>query len=54
MPQSVNTIYKENNKVLGHNTDISGFELAMRGKNYDIKEKKYLFWELEELFLLLF
>jgi len=38
--QSVNTIYKENNKVLGHNTDISGFELAMRGKNYDIKEKK--------------
>ena len=37
--QSVNTIYKENNKVLGHNTDISGFELAMRGKNYDIKKK---------------
>ena len=23
--QSVNTIFKENNKVLGHNTDISGF-----------------------------
>jgi len=38
--QSVNTIYKENNKVLGHNTDISGFELAMRGKSYDIKGKK--------------
>ena len=38
--QSVNTIYKENNKVFGHNTDISGFELAMRGKNYDIKGKK--------------
>ena len=38
--QSVNTIYKENNKVLGHNTDTSGFELAMRGKNYDIKGKK--------------
>ena len=37
---SVNTIYKENNKVFGHNTDISGFELAMRGKNYDIKGKK--------------
>ena len=32
--QSVNKIYKENNKVLGHNTDISGFELAMRGKSY--------------------
>ena len=38
--QSVNTIYKENNKVFGHNTDISGFELAMRGKGYDIKGKK--------------
>ena len=38
--QSVNTIYKENNKVFGHNTDISGFELAMRGKSYDIKDKK--------------
>ena len=38
--QSVNTIYKENNKVLGHNTDISGFELAIRGKGYDIKDKK--------------
>ena len=38
--QSVNTIYKENNKVLGHNTDISGFELAIRGKNYDTKDKK--------------
>ena len=38
--QSVNTIYKENNKVFGHNTDISGFELAMRGKSYDIKDKR--------------
>ena len=38
--QSVNTIFKENNKVLGHNTDISGFELAIRKKGYNIKEKK--------------
>ena len=38
--QSVNTIYKENNKVFGHNTDISGFELAMKRKSYDIKGKK--------------
>jgi len=30
--QSVNTIYKENDKILGHNTDISGFELAIRKK----------------------
>ena len=38
--QSVNTIYKENNKVLGHNTDISGFELSIKKKSYDIKGKK--------------
>ena len=36
---SVNTIYKENNKILGHNTDISGFELAVRGKGYNLKNK---------------
>ena len=41
--QSVNTIYKERKKILGHNTDISGFELAIRKKGYDIKKKKYLF-----------
>ena len=38
--QSVNTVYKENNKIVGHNTDISGFELALRGINYDVKNKK--------------
>tara|TARA_Y100000590_G_scaffold387851_1_gene461747 strand:+ start:919 stop:1710 length:792 start_codon:yes stop_codon:yes gene_type:complete len=38
--QSVNTIFKENNKILGHNTDISGFELAIRGKGYVVKDKK--------------
>ena len=38
--QSVNTIYKRNNKIVGHNTDISGFELALRGLGYDVKNKK--------------
>ena len=38
--QSVNTIYKKNNKVIGHNTDVSGFELALKHINYDIKNKK--------------
>ena len=38
--QSVNTICKENNKIVGHNTDASGFELAIRKTNYDIKDKK--------------
>ena len=28
--QSVNTIYLDNNKVFGHNTDISGFELSIK------------------------
>ena len=41
--QSVNTIYKENNKVIGHNTDTVGFELGLRRINYDVKKKKYLF-----------
>ena len=38
--KSVNTIYKENNKVIGHNTDIAGFELSLRHFKYDVKDKK--------------
>ena len=38
--QSVNTIYKENDKVIGHNTDIAGFELGLRHFKYNVKEKK--------------
>jgi len=38
--QSVNTIYKENGKIIGHNTDIAGFELAIRHLKYDAKNKK--------------
>ena len=38
--QSVNTIYKKNNKIIGHNTDTSGFELAIKKINYDVKGKK--------------
>ena len=40
--QSVNTIYKKGNKILGHNTDIAGFELSLRHINFDIKNKKVL------------
>ena len=39
---SVNTICIEENKVIGHNTDIVGFELALRYVNYDVKRKKAL------------
>ncbi len=37
---SVNTICKEEDKIIGHNTDIAGFELALRYINYDVKRKK--------------
>ena len=40
--QSVNTIYLENEKVIGHNTDIAGFELSIRHCKYDLNNKKVL------------
>jgi shikimate dehydrogenase len=38
--QSVNTIYKNDNKLIGHNTDISGFELSLRHIKYNVNERK--------------
>jgi len=38
--QSVNTIYKKDNKIFGHNTDIAGFELGLKSINYEVKNKK--------------
>jgi shikimate dehydrogenase len=38
--QSVNTVYKENNKITGHNTDVGGFELSLKNINYQVKNKK--------------
>ena len=40
--QSVNTIYFKDNKIVGHNTDIAGFELSLRYHKYDVKNKKVL------------
>ena len=40
--QSVNTVYLKNDKIIGHNTDIDGFELAIKDVNYDVKGKKVL------------
>ena len=37
--QSVNTIFKKDNKVVGDNTDIGGFEKSLKYINYDIKNK---------------
>ena len=39
LSQSVNTIYKEGNKILGHNTDIAGFELGLRHINFDMNSR---------------
>ncbi len=38
--QSVNTIYFQNGITIGHNTDIAGFELAIKYAKYDIASKK--------------
>ena len=38
--QSVNTIYFQNGITIGHNTDIIGFELAIKNAKYDISGKK--------------
>ena len=37
--QSVNTIYLQNGSTIGHNTDIAGFELAIKYAKYDISNK---------------
>ncbi|MDC0616250.1 shikimate dehydrogenase [Candidatus Pelagibacter sp.] len=38
--QSVNTIYKKKNKIIGDNTDIEGFKIALEKTNQVIKNKK--------------
>ena len=38
--QSVNTIIKKNNKIIGANTDIHGFEKSLGFNNYKLKNKK--------------
>jgi len=38
--QSVNMIYLNNEKTIGHNTDIEGFELGIKHCKFDVKDKK--------------
>ena len=40
--QSVNTIYLEDNKVIGHNTDIIGFETSIKESKFNILNKEVL------------
>ena len=37
--QSVNTIYLSNKKVVGHNTDISGFETSIQVSKFNLQNK---------------
>tara|TARA_A100001388_G_C28759996_1_gene497189 strand:+ start:1288 stop:2079 length:792 start_codon:yes stop_codon:yes gene_type:complete len=38
--QSVNTVYMKNDKIIGHNTDIEGFELNIKNIKFNASEKK--------------
>ena len=38
--QSVNTILKTDNRIIGDNTDIGGFEQGLKHINYSVKNKK--------------
>ena len=40
--QSVNTIYKKKNKIIGDNTDIEGFKIGLETTGQVIKNKKAL------------
>ena len=38
--QSVNTIYQKDNQIIGHNTDIEGFENSIKKINFNFNNKK--------------
>ena len=40
--QSVNTLYLKDNNVIGHNTDIIGFETSIKKSKFDIFNKEVL------------
>jgi len=40
--QSVNTIYIHDKKLIGHNTDIKGFELSLKETKFNLKNKTIL------------
>jgi len=40
--QSVNTIYLKDNRVIGHNTDIFGFETSIKKSKYNLSNKEVL------------
>ncbi len=40
--KSVNTISLDGKSVVGHNTDVAGFELAIRHRKFDVSKKEIL------------
>ncbi len=38
--QSINTLYLDDNKIVGHNTDIDGFELGIKNLTKNLAKKK--------------
>ena len=38
--QSVNTVFMKNNKIIGHNTDVEGFELNIKKTKFNVSGKK--------------
>mgnify|MGYP001479643873 CR=1 FL=1 len=38
--QSVNTIFKKDNKIIGDNTDVGGFEQGLKHINFSVKNKE--------------
>ena len=40
--QSVNTIYLDKDKIIGHNTDIEGFETSIKKSKFDVSDKEVL------------
>jgi shikimate dehydrogenase len=40
--QSVNTLYLKDNKVIGHNTDIVGFEISIKKSKFNVSNKEVL------------
>lgn len=42
LTKSVNTIFKKQGKIFGHNTDIAGFELSIRKIMFNVQNKKAL------------
>ena len=40
--QSVNTIYLDNSKIIGHNTDTAGFAMSIQKSNINLSNKKVL------------